>query len=378
MRSIPVLCGAVLIAFPVLVLILAGGCDIQARPENIHLVILHVNDTHGHLYPHDFNKEWNVGGAARMATLINGVRNENPEQTLVLHAGDIFSRGGPLTVYSGGGVDMLALDAMGFDAMVPGNGEFYTGIDNLMRHVAAVDISIILANVYFMDSGDRLLPPFVIKEASGIKVGILGLGFFYENHPASWHLRKEHPEEAALKYVPVLRAETDLVIALTHLGHDVDKAINFYLKSAPDKRISIQIEDITGQHKRDLVVPGKAGINQARWDMRFPPQADKVSAFKARLVSVLEEMETLVSTVDEKDQLQELQTQLGQAETGRALNSIHRQFTRNFAVYSEGRDLFGQALSDRDAAPGVYRVTLKMGAAIEIGQIRIRNDPILE
>ncbi len=155
-------------------------------------------------------------------------------------------------------------------------------------------------------------------------------------------------------------------------------AINFYLKSAPDKRISIQIEDITGQHKRDLVVPGKAGINQARWDMRFPPQADKVSAFKARLVSVLEEMETLVSTVDEKDQLQELQTQLGQAETGRALNSIHRQFTRNFAVYSEGRDLFGQALSDRDAAPGVYRVTLKMGAAIEIGQIRIRNDPILE
>ena len=160
-----------------------------------------------------------------MATLINGVRNENPEQTLVLHAGDIFSRGGPLTVYSGGGVDMLALDAMGFDAMVPGNGEFYTGIDNLMRHVAAVDISIILANVYFMDSGDRLLPPFVIKEASGIKVGILGLGFFYENHPASWHLRKEHPEEAALKYVPVLRAETDLVIALTHLGHDVDKAL---------------------------------------------------------------------------------------------------------------------------------------------------------
>jgi len=155
-------------------------------------------------------------------------------------------------------------------------------------------------------------------------------------------------------------------------------AINFYLKSAPAKRISIQIEDITGQHKRDLVVPGKAGINQARWDMRFPPQNDEVLAFKARLVSVLEEMGKLVSTQEEQDTLKELQDKLEQAETDRSLNNIHRQLTRNFAYYSEGRDLFGQALSDRDVSPGIYRVTLKMGTAIEIGKIRIRNDPILE
>jgi len=155
-------------------------------------------------------------------------------------------------------------------------------------------------------------------------------------------------------------------------------AINFYLKSVPEETLRIQIEDITGQHKRELVVRGKAGINQARWDMRFPPQDDEVLAFKARLVSILEELETLVSAPDERDGVKELRSRLGQAETDRALNNIHRQLTRNFAYYSEGRDLFGQALSARDAAPGIYRVTLKMGGAIEIGKIRIRNDPILE
>jgi len=246
MRSIPVLYRAVLLAFPVLATILAGGCDIQARPENIHLVILHVNDTHGHLYPHDYLKEWNVGGAARMATLIKGIRNENPGRTLVLHAGDIFSRGGPLTVYSGGGVDMLALDAMGFDAMVPGNGEFYTGIDNLMQHVAAVDFPVILANVFFKDSGERLFPAYVIEEVSGVRIGILGLGFFYENHPASWHLRKERPEEEALRHIPELRAQADLVIALTHLGRDVDRALAARVPG---------IDIIVGAHSHEFIEP---------------------------------------------------------------------------------------------------------------------------
>ncbi len=222
MRSIKRACRAVLFVLPCLALLLSCGCDVQARPESIHLVIVHVNDTHGHLYPHDHDGEWDVGGAARMATLIQEIRNENPDNTLVLHAGDIFSRGGPLTVYYGGRVDMLAMDAMGFEVMVPGNGEFYTGIDNLMQHVAAVDFSVILANVFFKDSGERLFPPFVIKEVAGVRIGILGLGFFYENHPASWHLKSVRPEVEALKHIPDLSAEVDLVIALTHLGKKMD------------------------------------------------------------------------------------------------------------------------------------------------------------
>jgi 2',3'-cyclic-nucleotide 2'-phosphodiesterase (5'-nucleotidase family) len=255
MRSIPVFYRAVLIAFPVLVAILACGCDIQARPENIHLVILHVNDTHGHLYPFDFEKRWDVGGAARMASLVKGIRKDAPGRTLMLHAGDVFSRGGPLTVYYGGLVDMLVLDAMGLDVMVPGNGEFYTGVETLMQNAAAVKFPVILANVFFKDSGERLFPPYVIKEVAGIKVGILGLGFFYDNHPAAWHLRSERPEVEALKHIPDILRDSDLVIALTHLGQEVDRMLASQVAG---------IDVIVGAHSHDLIqkpmkIPGPGG-----------------------------------------------------------------------------------------------------------------------
>ncbi len=244
LRSINQAVRAALWIFPYLALLFSWGCDALARPESVRLVILHVNDTHGHLYPHDYRGQWNVGGAARMATLIKGVRKDHPGETLVLHAGDVFSRGGPLTVYSGGLADMLALDAMGVDVMIPGNGEFYTGVDNLLHHAAAVSFPVVLANVFFKDSGERLFPPSVILEVGGIKVGVLGLGFFYANHPAAWHLKAERPEVEARKHLPDLLGRVELVIALTHLGQEVDRQLAAEVEG---------IDIIVGAHSHDYL-----------------------------------------------------------------------------------------------------------------------------
>ena len=244
LRSINQAVRAALWIFPFLALLLSWRCDALARPESVHLVILHVNDTHGHLYPHDYRGQWNVGGAARMATLISGIRKDHPGETLVLHAGDVFSRGGPLTVYSGGLADMLALDAMGVDVMIPGNGEFYTGVDNLLHHAAAVSFPVVLANVFFKESGERLFPPSVILDVGGIKVGVLGLGFFYDNHPASWHLKAERPEIEAPKHLPDLLGRVDLVVALTHLGQEVDRQLAAEVEG---------IDIIVGAHSHDYL-----------------------------------------------------------------------------------------------------------------------------
>ncbi|MFA9452765.1 MAG: hypothetical protein ACERK6_02530 [Candidatus Aminicenantaceae bacterium] len=153
-------------------------------------------------------------------------------------------------------------------------------------------------------------------------------------------------------------------------------AIHFYLRSAPEEDIQIQIEDITGHHIRELVVSGRAGMNQARWDMRFSPRDDEIMEFKARLINTLEKLETLASTAEDLERLEGLRGQLGQAVTVRALNNIHRQLIRNFAIHSEGYDLFGQALSDSEAEAGVYRIILKVGSSVETGIIRIRKDPL--
>ena len=46
-----------------------------------------------------------VGGIARLSTLVQQTRRENPGRVLFLHAGDILSRGDPTTIYYGGHVN---------------------------------------------------------------------------------------------------------------------------------------------------------------------------------------------------------------------------------------------------------------------------------
>jgi len=52
---------------------------------------------------------------------------------------------------------------------------------------------------------------------AGIKIGILGLGFIRENHPSAWSLEYQDPVDAACEFVPILKEDTDLVIALSHV-----------------------------------------------------------------------------------------------------------------------------------------------------------------
>ncbi len=217
-------------------------CCSASKSEFVDLVILHVNDTHGRLFPFDTKEAKNIGGIARMATLIKNIREENKGRTLVLHAGDVFSRGGPLTVYYGGEVNMMAMAAIGYNAFTPGNGEFYFGVENLRQQTVLVKFPTLFANVVYKKDGKRIFQPYVIKEIAGVKIAILGLGFIRENHPSAWPLELQDPVVVAKKFLPLLRSKADLVIALTHIGLEEDKRL---AAEAP------QIDIIVGGHSHN-------------------------------------------------------------------------------------------------------------------------------
>jgi len=212
------------ICFAVFIQVISAW-GVEAKSESIHLVILHVNDTHGRLLPFDTKEAKNIAGIARMATAIKNIREANKGRTLVLHAGDVFSRGDTLTVYYGGEVNMMAMQAIGYDAYIPGNGEFYFGVENLRQQTALVRFPVLLANVVYKKDGRRIFQPYVIKEIAGIKIAILGLGFIRENHPSAWSLELQNPVVVAKKFLPLLRDKADLVIALTHIGLTEDKRL---------------------------------------------------------------------------------------------------------------------------------------------------------
>jgi 2',3'-cyclic-nucleotide 2'-phosphodiesterase (5'-nucleotidase family) len=212
------------------------------QSKAVNLVILHLNDTHGRLQPYAIKDESPVGGAARVATLIKEIRGKNPGRTLVLHAGDILSRGDALTAFYGGRVNLLVMEAMGFDAMTPGNGEFYTGVTHLKNQLALIRFPALMANVYDQN-GNRIFSPYIIRDIAGIKVAVLGLGFVRTNHPACWSLDVKSFVTEAKEWIPVLRKRANLVIALTHIGWLFDLKLG---KTVPG------IDIIIGGHSHTL------------------------------------------------------------------------------------------------------------------------------
>ena len=192
--------------------------------DAINLVVLHINDTHGKLSPYDLEGR-SVGGMGRLATLVKQIRAANPGRVLLLHAGDIFSRGEPVVIYTGGHVNLLAFEKMGFDAITPGNGEFYFGIENLERQTSRVATPFIHANVTYQYHKGAIFPPYVIKEIQGVKVGILGLGLIRPWHQSSLPLTLNDAVETAKQYAPALRPKVNFLIALTHIGAKNDSLL---------------------------------------------------------------------------------------------------------------------------------------------------------
>jgi len=169
-----------LILGTILLAVLAGTLNLQAAGElpqpstSEHLVILHVNDTHGHLSPRTI-KGRSVGGVARMASMVKHIRQENPGRVLLLHAGDVFSRGDSITNYYGGAANFELMNRIGFDALVLGNGDYYFGIDNLRQRIPEAKFTILAGNIFkiFKTLGQKSKPvgkDFVVKN-----VGPLGL-----------------------------------------------------------------------------------------------------------------------------------------------------------------------------------------------------------
>ena len=100
-----------------------------------HLTILHTNDVHSHIdaFPNDHQEYPNMGGVARRATLVNSIRQENPN-TLLFDAGDIF-QGTPYFNFYGGELEFKLMTKLNYDAATIGNHDFDNGIDGLLAQL---------------------------------------------------------------------------------------------------------------------------------------------------------------------------------------------------------------------------------------------------
>jgi len=189
------------------------------------ITILHTNDVHSHIdpFPGDHDRYPGLGGVARRATLIDQVRQENPD-TLVFDAGDIF-QGTPYFNYFGGEVEFRMMSRLGYDASAIGNHDFDNGIDGLHKQLPHATFDLLAANYDFRNTVmEGRTKPFKIFRRNGLKIGVFGLGIRLEGLVDPYLFKETEyldPVEITQDMTRILRQgeACDLVICLSHLGY---------------------------------------------------------------------------------------------------------------------------------------------------------------
>jgi len=284
------------------------GLSLSSFKPNIkHITILHTNDVHSHIdpFPMDDPRNPNMGGVARRASLIETIRQENPN-LLLLDAGDIF-QGTPYFNYYGGELEFKLMSMMKYDLSTIGNHDFDNGVDGLTAQIPHATFEFVSANYDFKNTSmDGFVKPFKIFNKDGIKIGVFGLGIELKGL-VDKRMSKEtvynNPLEATQDMVRILKKENkcDLIICLSHLGYKYSKDDVNKISDLKLAELTKDIDLIIGGHTHTFLdkptiaknLDGKEvlvnqvgcyGINLGRIDFYFDNDKSKSSVGKSIVI----------------------------------------------------------------------------------------------
>lgn len=230
--------------FSVAVLLVAG----VARGESVTVSLLATTDLHGNIYPVDYYTGRPAArGLAKIATLIREARAQNPF-TLLIDCGDTIQGSpleyvyqhyvrtgrGPLNLTFPGGPPahdpmMLAMNRLGYDAMVLGNHEFNFGLKNLQRARGDARFPWLSANTdVAVGAREKAFDPYIVRTVGGVKVAVIGVTTpavpTWEQPQNLGGYRFHPPAEAVRKSLAELRRThaADIVVVAAHAGLDRD------------------------------------------------------------------------------------------------------------------------------------------------------------
>ncbi|MBA2319970.1 MAG: bifunctional metallophosphatase/5'-nucleotidase [Deltaproteobacteria bacterium] len=251
-----------------------GDTDTTDPPPadgKLRVTILHTNDWQSHMLGWSPNHEYTpdvtgddgtVGGLARTATLVNGIRDASSWPVVLLDGGDWMAGDLFQLLGESHAAELQVMQAMRYDAITLGNHEFDWGPDTLGRIVTQGDengvaVPIVASNTVTdpADPADdgleahfasgRIQATYRMTLDNGLTLGLFGIvgDSAASVAPAAAPTTFLAAIDASAAVVPTL-ADVDLVIGITHNGVTDDPA------TSPDDLLASAVPGI------DVIVGG--------------------------------------------------------------------------------------------------------------------------
>jgi sulfur-oxidizing protein SoxB len=222
-----------------------------SRAGDGEVTLIHIGDLHGHLTPRPDMRDGSpthgekVGGLAYVYDAIEKIRARRPHSLLV-NTGDTI-QGSAEALYTSGQVLVDILNRFHVDAFVPGNWDYVYGPERFRELFAGESPKApwgsVAANLYYStlydfpqsryatQAGQRVLPPYLIKQVGAVKVGILGLTADRPPQAVSTHVMDGFTLTPGIEeleaLVPYLRKKekVDLLVLISERGLAANKQL---------------------------------------------------------------------------------------------------------------------------------------------------------
>jgi S-sulfosulfanyl-L-cysteine sulfohydrolase len=220
------------------------------------VTLIHMGDVHGHMVPRpSLHPKSGIksgintavtptgairiagateGGLARMMTAVNEIRARRTRgKTLLINTGDTI-QGSAEALFTRGQALVDVLNRFRIDAYTPGNWDWVYGVERALELFAGdapkAPWNALAANAYYDGepyadrTGKRVLPPYLIREVDGVKIGIIG--FTTDRGPqvvgrgVTRGVRFTKGDAELKELVPMLREreQVALVVMISELG----------------------------------------------------------------------------------------------------------------------------------------------------------------
>lgn len=211
--------------------------------DTVTVTFYHTSDLHE-----------NSANLPQIAYLVREQKEKDPN-VLFLDSGDRFNKGDLAPLKTRGEAMSAMMQAMSYDALIPGGHDFTFGSKRFLELVDKYSLPQLCANcVWAGNMKPKNVVPYKIYELNGVTVAIIGItgsishqtrtGYIMKDVDGLLEVRWETSEivESIKSMLIDLNEKADIIVLMTHLGQKVDREL---------ARALPRIDLIAGGHSHD-------------------------------------------------------------------------------------------------------------------------------